>query len=127
MSKALKYWLLRLIGHFFALAPVIYETLAVLPYGETDSFLDKLKLTGSAAAVIALVCFCLFRNVLKERIKAPSPWMVACGSFVVTAALRAVSDKLIYITLAWALGSIAALVPYALADRLYRKGSDGEI
>ena len=127
MSNAIKYWVLRLLGHSLALAPVIYETLAVLPYGEADSFLDKLKLTGSAAVVIAFVCFCLFKNVLKERIKSPSPWMVACASFIVTAAMRAISDKLMYITLAWALGSLVALIPYALADRLYRQESDGDI
>ena len=118
MSRVMKCLLLRLLGHSLALAPVIVETLSVLPYDEAESFLDRAKLTGSAAVVIGLVVFVLLRNVLKERIKAPAPWMLACGSFLFVAASQVISEKLFYITLAWALGSLASLVPYAIAKRI---------
>ena len=118
MSRVMKCLFLRLLGHSLALAPVIVETLSVLPYDEAESFLDRAKLTGSAAVVIGIVTFVLLRNVLKERIKAPAPWMLACGSFIFVAASQVISEQLFYITLAWALGSLASLIPYALARRL---------
>ena len=118
MNSRAKYLFFRLLGHACAVLPAICETLSVLPYGETDGFLDRVKLTGSAAIVIGIICFALLKNVLKERIKAPAPWMLACGSFLFVAASRVISDKLFYITLAWALGSLASLVPYAIAKRI---------
>ena len=118
MSRVLKCLLLRLTGHSLVLVPVIVETLSVLPYGSADTVLDRLKITCSAAVVIGLVVFVLLRNVLKERIKAPAPWMLACGSFLFVAASQVISEKLFYITLAWALGSLASLVPYAIAKKI---------
>ena len=118
MNRVLKCILLRLLGHSFVLIPVIAETLSVLPYSEAETFLDRAKMTGSAAVVIGLVVFVLLRNVLKERIKAPAPWMLACGSFLFVCASQVIADKLFYITLAWALGSLASLIPYAIARRL---------
>ena len=114
----IKYLFLRLLGHACVLAPVIVETLSVLPYREAESFLDRVKMTGSAAVIIGIVVFCLLKNVLKERIKSPAPWVLACGSFVFVAASQVIADKLFYITLAWALGSLAALIPYAIAKRI---------
>ena len=118
MSRVMKCLFLRLLGHGFVLVPVIVETLSVLPYSEAETALDRVKLTGSAAVVIGLVIFCLLKNVLKERIKAPAPWMLACGSFIFVAASQVIAEKLFYITLAWALGSLASLVPYALARKI---------
>ena len=118
MSRVMKCLFLRLLGHSLAIVPVIVETLSVLPYSEAETALDRMKLTGSAAVVIGLVVLCLFKNVLKERIKAPAPWMLACGSFIFVAASQVIAEKLFYITLAWALGSLASLIPYALARRL---------
>lgn len=114
----IKYLFFRLLGHACVLAPVIVETLSVLPYREAESFLDRAKMTGSAAVIIGIVVFCLLKNVLKERIKSPAPWVLACGSFVFVAASQVIADKLFYITLAWALGSLAALIPYAIAKRI---------
>ena len=122
MSERMKYLFLRLLGHCFVLIPVILETLSVLPYNKADSFLDKMKVTGSAAVIIAIVTFCLLKNVLKERIKTPAPWLISCASFLFVAASRVISDKLFYITLAWALGSIASLIPYTLAKRYEERG-----
>ena len=118
MSIRLKYLLLRLCGHCLSVLPAVFETFAVLPYGETGGILDTLKLTASGAIMIGVVVFCLFSNVLKEKFKTPSPWSIACGAFLVTAAARVVADKLFYITLAWALGSLAALMPYHFANKL---------
>lgn len=120
MSLRARYLLLRLCGHTLTLAPVIWETLAVLPYGSTDGVLASLRLTLSAAVIISVVCLCLLKNLLKERFRTPSPWSIACASFLMTAASRVIADKLFYITLAWALGSLAALVPYTLARRAVR-------
>ena len=114
----MKCLLLRLLGHSLVIAPVVFETLSVLPYHESSGILDKLRLTGAAAVVIAVVVFTLLRNVMKERIKAPAPWMLACGSFLTVAACQVIADKLFYITLAWALGSLASLIPYALAKKI---------
>ena len=118
MSRVMKCLFLRLLGHSFVLVPVIVETLSVLPYSEAETFFDRVKLTGSAAVVIGLVVFCLLKNVLKERIKAPAPWMLACGSFLFVAASQVIAEKLFYITLAWALGSLASLVPYGIARKI---------
>lgn len=120
MTAWMKYLFLRLLGHACVLVPVIFETLSVLPYKEAESFLDKAKMTGSAAVIIGIVVFCLLKNVLKERIKSPAPWMLACGSFVFVAASQVIADKLFYITLAWALGSLVALIPYSAAKRMER-------
>lgn len=118
MSVKLKYLLLRLLGHSLSVFPAVLETVAVLPYGETGGALDVLKLTASGAVIIGAVVFCLLKNVLKERFQTPSPWAIACGAFLVSAAARVVADKLFYITLAWALGSLIALIPYHLAGKL---------
>lgn len=120
MSTGVKYLLLRSCGHALTLLPVVYETVNVLPYGKTDGVLASLRLTLSAAVIISVVVLCLVRNLIKERLHTPSPWSVACASFLMTAASRVIADKLFYITLAWALGSLAALVPYALARRVIR-------
>ena len=122
MSDRLKYLILRLCGHSLSVMPAVLETLAVLPYGETGGVLDTLKLTVSGAVIIGAVVLCLLKNVLKERLKTPSPWAIACGAFLVTAAARVVADKLFYITLAWALGSLLALVPYRFANKM-REGA----
>lgn len=122
MNERMKYLFFRLLGHAFALVPVICETLSVLPYGKSDGFLHKLQLTASAAVIIGIVSFALLKNVLKERIKAPAPWLLACCSFLFVAASRVVADKLFYITLAWALGSLASLIPYAIAKRIEKRG-----
>ena len=119
----MKYWILRLLGHGLVLIPVIFETVTSLPYDSADGVLDKLKLTCSAAVIIAVVSFCLIKNLLKERIRTPAPWALACVSFLITAASRVVADKLFYITLAWALGSLLALIPYKAADRI-KKGAE---
>lgn len=118
MSGLAKYLTFRLLGHACVLVPVIAETLSVLPYSESDTFLDRVKVTGAAAVIIGIVVLCLLKNVLKERIKSPAPWMLACTSFLFVAASRVVADKLFYITLAWALGSLASLIPYAVAKRI---------
>lgn len=120
MTAWMKYIFLRLLGHACVLVPVIYETLSVLPYKEAETFLDKAKLTGSAAVIIGIVVFCLLKNLLKERIKSPAPWALACMAFLVTAASQVIADKLFYITLAWALGSLVALIPYSAAKRMER-------
>lgn len=122
MSNVMKYILLRCLGHALVLAPVIFETVSVLPYGKSSGSLATLKLTFSAAVIIAAIVLCLLRNILSERLKTPAPWAIACSSFLITAATRVVADKLFYITLAWALGSLAALIPYAVAERI-RKNS----
>lgn len=122
MSNAMKYVLLRSMGHALVLVPVVFETVSVLPYGKSEGLLATLKLTCSAALIIAAIALCLLRNILSERLKTPAPWAIACSSFLITAATRVVADKLFYITLAWALGSLAALVPYAFAERI-RKNS----
>lgn len=117
MSKVVKYWLCRFLGHALVVVPVICETLIALPYRDAG-LLDRLKITGSALVVIAVVIFTLLKNVLKERLKTPAPWMVACTCFLLTAAAKVLSDKLFYITLAWALGSLAALIPYSIANKI---------
>lgn len=118
MSVSVKYLILRLCGHTLSVLPAVLETLAVLPYGETGGVLEALKLTASGAVIIGAVVFCLLKNVLKEKFKTPSPWAIACGAFLVSAAARVIADKLFYITLAWALGSLAAIIPYHLANKL---------
>ena len=118
MSTKLKYLVLRLFGHTLSVFPAVMETVAVLPYGDAGGALDVLKLTASGAVIIGAVVFCLLKNVLKERLQTPSPWEIACGAFLVTAAARVVADKLFYITLAWALGSLIALIPYHFANKL---------
>lgn len=123
MSNVLKYWLFRFIGHAFALVPVICETLSVLPYCRTEGILAALKLTCSAALIISVAVFCLLKNILKERVKSPSPCLVACVSFLLTAASQVIAEKLFYITLAWAIGSLTALIPYEIAARIKRKNS----
>lgn len=117
MSKVAKYWLCRLLGHALVVVPVICETLIALPYRDAG-VLDRLKISGSALVVIAVVIFTLLKNILKERLKTPAPWMLACASFFVTAATKVIADKLFYITLAWALGSLAALIPYSIANKI---------
>ena len=114
----IKYLFFRFLGHACALVPVIWETLCVLKYSEAETALDRLRLSGAAAVVIAVVVFCLLKNVLKERIKAPAPWMLSCLVFLFVAASQVIADKLFYITLAWALGSLVSLIPYAIAKRI---------
>jgi len=114
----IKYLFFRFLGHACALVPVIWETVSVLRYTEAESPLDRLRLSGAAAVVIGAVVFCLLKNVLKERIKAPAPWLMSCIVFLFVAASRVIADKLFYITLAWALGSLVSLIPYAIAKRI---------
>ena len=117
MSKVAKYWLYRLLGHALVVVPVIVETLIALPY-RSVGLLDKLKITGSALVVIVVVIFTLVKNILKGWLKTPAPWMIACRAFLLTAAEKVLSDKLFYITLAWALGSIAAIIPYSISNKI---------
>ena len=118
MNATLKYLILRLLGHALSVVPAVLETVAVLPYGQTYGVLEKVRLTASGAVIISVVVFCLRKNLLKEKIKSPSPCLVACIAFIVTAAARVIADKLFYISLAWALGSLAALIPYYIAERV---------
>ena len=112
------YWILRFLGHALSIVPAVIETVAILPYGETGGLLDRLRLTASAAVIIGVIALSLLKNILRERIKTPAPWMLACGAFLFTAAARVVSDKLFYITFAWALGTLLALIPYSIAARI---------
>ena len=63
----IKYLFFRFLGHACAIVPVICETICVLPYNEAGTFLDKIKITASAAVIISIVVFCLLKNVLKEK------------------------------------------------------------
>ena len=121
MNASVKHLFLRFCGHGLSVLPAVLETIAVLPYGGTGGALEALKLTASGAVIIGAIVFCLLKNVLKEKFKTPSPWAIACGAFLVSAAARVIADKLFYITLAWALGSLAALVPYHFANKLKEK------